>query len=81
MPFRHAYRLATEIADDADRIDRLLPSLQRRLYEGLGWSRFGAGPGAATALDLHFFFGHGSIFKLSDGHGFVNPLQHGAAAA
>ncbi len=81
MPFRHAYRLVAGLADDADRIDQLLPSLQRRLHDGLGWDRFGDGPGAALARDLHFFFGHGSIFKQSGDHAFVNPLLHRAAAA
>ena len=81
MPFRHAYRLAPDIARDGALVDRLVPGLLRRLYEGLGWDRFGIGPGSDTALDLHFFFGHGSIFKQSVDHPFANPLRQAAGVA
>jgi hypothetical protein len=81
MPFRRAYQLVGGIADDADRIDRAFPWLLGRLREGLGWDRFGSGRGVQTALDLHFYFGQGSIFKQRAGHAFANPLRNVVATA
>jgi hypothetical protein len=81
MPFLRSYRLAAGLARDTAEVDRALPQLIRRLYEGLGWDRFGRGAGPETALDLHFFFGHGSIFKRAGNHPFANPLRRGAGAA
>jgi hypothetical protein len=81
MPFRHPYRLTPGLAGASAGVDRLLPGLRRRLVESLGWDRFGRGPAAELATDLHFFFGQGSIIKQTAGHAFGNPLTWGASAA
>ena len=81
MPFRRRYQLNEALAGETHLIDRELPKLRRRLYQGLGWDRIGSGPGVETALDLHFFFGQGSLFKQSGGHRFANPLRSTEAAA
>ncbi len=81
MPFRLGFDLVPDLAESAGRIDQALPWLQQHLREALGWSRFGSDVGARMAIDLHFFFGQGSIFKQAGGHRFTNPLRNEAAAA
>ena len=81
MAYHRGYRLHRGLAPDAAEVERLHERFIRRLYEGLGWDRFGAGPGPAMALDLHFFFGHGSLFKQSDDHAFANPLRQAAGVS
>lgn len=78
MPSAYAFSVAEGLRGGNEAVVRELPRLRKELSEGLGWGRFGSGPGAAAALALYFGTGLGAVLKARPENPFANPFRLGS---
>ncbi|MFC1521805.1 B12-binding domain-containing radical SAM protein [Elusimicrobiota bacterium] len=75
MPSHYGFEPAPEIKEDMLAVDRLIPSLRKRLYCELGWNDLITGSVQDTLLSFYFNTGHGAIFKAMDCNPFADPSK------